>query len=89
MTDDQRQHEAEPMPTSVAKELAAGVEAPEPLTLVLDDIVDYAVFLVDLDGRIPSWNHGGERLKGYTEAEAMGLPFPARSRAVHLEPGRP
>ena len=47
----------------------------EPLGLVLDFVQDYAIFLVDLEGRIASWNTGAQRLKGYTEAEAVGQPF--------------
>jgi PAS domain S-box-containing protein len=47
----------------------------EDLRLVLDDITDYAVFVVSLDGRIASWNAGAARLKGYSAEEAVGQPF--------------
>jgi PAS domain S-box-containing protein len=50
-------------------------EGPKPLELALDYIEDYAVFLLDVEGRIASWNVGAERLKGYAPAEAIGQPF--------------
>jgi PAS domain S-box-containing protein len=38
-------------------------------------ITDYAIFRLDADGRIASWNRGAERIKGYTEDEAVGRPY--------------
>ena len=43
--------------------------------LMVESVEDYAMFMVDLRGRITSWNRGAERLTGYTEAEAIGKPF--------------
>jgi len=50
-------------------------ERDERFHLNLEDIKDYAIFRVDPDGRIASWNTGAERLKGYTAQEAIGQPF--------------
>ncbi len=36
---------------------------------------DYAIFTVDPDGRISSWHVGAQLMKGYTDAEAIGMPF--------------
>src|SRR5262249_2831263 len=33
---------------------------------------DYAIFMLDLDGKIVNWNSGAERLLGYAESEAVG-----------------
>ena len=33
---------------------------------------DYAIFLIDLEGRVVSWNAGAERLLGWTEEEILG-----------------
>ncbi|HET6809383.1 MAG TPA: PAS domain-containing sensor histidine kinase [Acidimicrobiales bacterium] len=38
-------------------------------------ITDYAIFRLDADGRIASWNPGAERIKGYTGEEAVGRPY--------------
>jgi diguanylate cyclase (GGDEF)-like protein/PAS domain S-box-containing protein len=36
-------------------------------------ISDCAIYMLDLDGRVMNWNAGAQRLKGYPEAEALGL----------------
>jgi len=50
-------------------------ERDERFHLNLEDIKDYAVFRVDPEGRIASWNPGAERVKRYTNEEAIGQPF--------------
>ncbi|QIO24546.1 bacterio-opsin activator domain-containing protein [Haloarcula sp. JP-L23] len=43
--------------------------------LFVDAVTDYAMFLLDTDGRIRTWNEGAERIKGYSEAEILGEHF--------------
>ncbi len=38
-------------------------------------VTDYAIYMLDLDGNIVSWNAGAERLKGYAETEIVGQHF--------------
>ena len=38
-------------------------------------VKDYAIFMLDPDGRIESWNQGAERIKGYSEDEILGEHF--------------
>lgn len=45
------------------------------LRTVIHSIKDYAIFLVDPEGRVTSWNQGAQRIKGYTEAEIIGKPI--------------
>ena len=45
------------------------------LQLLIDAVVDYAIYMLDLDGRVVSWNSGAERLKGYTAGEIIGQSF--------------
>jgi PAS domain S-box-containing protein len=45
------------------------------LQLLIDAIVDYAVFMIDVNGVVRSWNSGAERLKGYKAHEIIGKPF--------------
>ncbi len=43
--------------------------------LLVESVTDYGIFMLDLDGRVVSWNEGAERIKGYTEEEILGKPF--------------
>ena len=45
------------------------------LQLLIDAIVDYAIYMIDIDGTVRSWNAGAERLKGYSADEIIGKPF--------------
>lgn len=42
------------------------------LALLVDGILDYAIFQVDPEGRIVTWNTGAERLMGWTGRDAIG-----------------
>jgi len=43
--------------------------------LLVEGIKDYAIYLLDPQGRIASWNTGAQRLKGHTADEVLGCPF--------------
>src|SRR4051812_43327875 len=43
--------------------------------LLVESLVDYAVFMIDLSGTISSWNHGVKLVLGYDAEEFVGLPF--------------
>jgi PAS domain S-box-containing protein len=45
------------------------------LQLLIDAIVDYAIYMIDVDGTVRSWNSGAERLKGYSADEIIGKSF--------------
>jgi len=45
------------------------------LQLLIDSVIDYAIYMVDLEGRVASWNSGAARLKGYQAEEIIGRPF--------------
>ena len=44
----------------------------ERFRLLVDEIRGYAIFMLDAEGNIASWNKGAEALKGYTAEEAIG-----------------
>ena len=50
-------------------------ETDRPYRLLVEAVVDYAIYLIDLSGRIASWNPGARRLKGYEAEEVIGQPF--------------
>ncbi|CAN5394007.1 hypothetical protein BH11BAC3_BH11BAC3_02900 [soil metagenome] len=42
---------------------------------MIEEVVDYAIILLDIDGNIENWNKGAEKIKGYTAAEIIGKNF--------------
>jgi PAS domain S-box-containing protein len=42
---------------------------------LVEGIEDYAIFLVDADGKVATWNKGAERLTGYHAEEMLGQPY--------------
>ncbi|MEE6273553.1 PAS domain S-box protein [Georgenia sp. MJ206] len=51
------------------------LESEERFRLLVDSVADYAIFMLDREGRIASWNLGAERLKGYRADEVLGQHF--------------
>ncbi|MBC3205347.1 PAS domain S-box protein [Pseudomonas sp. SWRI111] len=43
--------------------------------LLIDAVVDYAIYMIDPDGIITSWNSGAKRFKGYEKNEILGEHF--------------
>jgi PAS domain S-box-containing protein len=43
--------------------------------ILIDAVVDYAIYMIDVDGRVVSWNSGAERIKGYAADEIIGRHF--------------
>ncbi|HZT40678.1 MAG TPA: PAS domain S-box protein [Chthonomonadaceae bacterium] len=77
------------------------MSAQERLQLLEENVLDYAIFMMDTEGRITSWNVGAERILGYPESEVIGqygrlifLPedrqagVPEREMAYAVEKGR-
>lgn len=50
-------------------------EIEERYKLLINNVRDYAIFLMDEFGDIISWNYGAERIKGYKESEIIGKNF--------------
>jgi PAS domain S-box-containing protein len=43
--------------------------------MMVSEIKDYAIFMLDPDGKVISWNAGAERIKGYSSEEILGRHF--------------
>jgi PAS domain S-box-containing protein len=43
--------------------------------LLVRGVTDYAIYMLDPDGRITIWNAGAEKIKGYAESEILGENF--------------
>jgi PAS domain S-box-containing protein len=50
-------------------------EADRRFRLMVEGVIDHALFTIDLQGIVTSWNFGAERLLGYTSAEMIGRSF--------------
>ncbi len=50
-------------------------ESDERLRLMVEGVKDYAIFMLDPEGYVVTWNAGAERLKGYTAQEIIGQHF--------------
>ncbi|HEY8207134.1 MAG TPA: PAS domain S-box protein [Myxococcaceae bacterium] len=53
----------------------AGASPPAPLQLLVDSIRDYAIFMLDTQGHVRTWNHGARHVLGYAPEEIQGKHF--------------
>ena len=76
MTDRPSRENPRPDEAGAAPSVAgAGSWRDEPFRRLVDSITDYAVFMLDAEGRVQSWNRGAQNLKGYTPEEIIGKHF--------------
>ncbi|WP_084610576.1 hybrid sensor histidine kinase/response regulator [Archangium violaceum] len=73
-----------------ARQRQALRESSEMLRLVVEGVYGHAIYLVDPQRRIVSWNAGAQAITGYSEAEVMGQPIsslliPEEQRGEQLE----
>lgn len=64
-------------------------EMHELLRLLVSNVQDYALFLLDTQGRVMSWNEGARRLKQYTQAEVLGRHFSIFYEPEQVADGKP
>jgi PAS domain S-box-containing protein len=50
-------------------------QSEERFRLLVESVTDYAVYMLDLDGAITSWNTGAQRITGYRRDEVLGAHF--------------
>ncbi|HYX47246.1 MAG TPA: PAS domain S-box protein [Sphingomicrobium sp.] len=51
------------------------LEAERRFRLLIQGVTDYAIFMLDPQGRVTNWNAGAQRIKGYTPDEIVGEHF--------------
>src|SRR5215470_7657533 len=69
--------------------------------LLVQSVTDYAIYMLDPDGTVATWNAGAERIKGYAAREIVGRKFsefftsedraadtPGRALGIARETGR-
>ena len=57
------------------KDHLANVGDEDRYRLLVENIIDYAIYMLDTNGLVASWNQGAERFKGYTASEIIGQHF--------------
>ena len=75
--------------------------AEQQFKFLVQSVTDYSIYMLDLEGRVTSWNLGAERIKGYRPDEIIGQHFssfytdvdrangePAKALATALAEGR-
>src|SRR6201996_2695093 len=76
-------------------------ESERSFRLLVENVADYALYMLDPTGIITSWNTGGQRIKGYSADEILGQHFsrfytetdrangkPSRALRIAREQGR-
>ena len=61
----------------------------EQFRLLVKGVTDYALYMLDPEGNVISWNAGAERIKGYAEAEIIGQNFSVFYMEDECENGEP
>lgn len=64
-------------------------ESEEQYRVLLDGVRDHAVFLLDRDGNVATWNAGAQRIKGYTASDILGKPLSVFYTAEDREKSTP
>ena len=61
----------------------------ERFRLLVEGARDYAIFMLDPEGRVATWNSGAERIKGYSADEIVGQHFSRFYPQESIERGKP
>ncbi len=88
-------------PVPVRRVVETATQSNELFRLLVECVKDYAIFVLDLEGVVITWNEGAQAIKGYTKDEIVGQHFskfylpeaaqsdwPARELALAEKEGR-
>jgi PAS domain S-box-containing protein len=64
-------------------------ESEQKYRMLLDGVQDYAIFMLDPQGRVASWSTSAERMKGYSAKEIVGQNFSCFFLTKDIDRGRP
>ena len=65
------------------------LESEERFRLLVEGVKDYAIFMLDAEGRVTTWNSGAQRIKGYDAEEIIGEHFSIFYTDEDVERGYP
>jgi PAS domain S-box-containing protein len=64
-------------------------QSEERFRLLIEGVTDYAIYMLDPEGIITSWNQGAERIKGYERHEVLGKHYSKFYTPEDIERGKP
>ena len=64
-------------------------ESEERFRLLVEGVKEYAIFMLDVEGRVTTWNPGARRIKGYEPEEIIGEHFSLFYTIEDVERGHP
>lgn len=67
----------------------AGWESENVLALLIDHVKDYAIIMLDAEGKVLTWNKGAQQIKGYAREEVIGQPISLFYTDEELARGEP
>lgn len=75
--------------TAQREQMEALRQSEERFRLLVDSVKDYAIFMLDPDGYVISWNAGAARIKGYTREDIVGQHFSTFYPLEDVAAGKP
>ena len=61
----------------------------EQFRMLVDGVDEYAIYLLDPEGKVATWNAGAERIKGYSAKEIIGKNFACFYTSLDMAAGKP
>ena len=58
----------------------------ENFRLLVAAVGEYAIYMLDVEGKVASWNAGAQRIKGYAPREIIGQPYGSSTRRKSRPP---
>ncbi len=77
------------MASAIASKETQLSESEQSVRLMVESVRDYAILMLDPEGRVASWNAGAERFKGYTAQEIIGQHFSRFYTPEDIAAGKP
>jgi len=76
--------------TSAGNRVSAGMQTTaEHFRMLVENMKDYAIIILDTDGRVASWNPGSETILGYRSSEIIGQHFSRFFPTEEVQRGKP
>jgi PAS domain S-box-containing protein len=76
--------------SSAGNRVSAGLQTTaEHFRMLVENMKDYAIIILDIDGRVSSWNPGSETILGYRSSEIIGQHFSRFFPTEEVQRGKP